>query len=386
MAKTFGVAGESARHQADRRRQRQQELERLQQAEHNWDGGARGEEKTARAIAERCPTAVALHDRRMPNSRANIDHIVLVPSGVWVIDSKRMKGRIKVEDGRGGSQKLIINGNDRTQLVHKLTGQVNAVKDAITRLDPHVPVHGAFCFWLPIDRTLDFLNPFVEDNGLPVMHTWTINGYPLFHGRLMTRKLNSPGTLSADHAVELADALAAAFPPASGDAQRTSVAPPATSEQRPRAPGREPSAAPPVDAPAPDRMTTEEFKAMKAAEHERVWERDRERIEEALGGPVPALLTDRLSTDGAVWCHHALWHSRVYLGCIHGKVGTTFPYKGAASIVAKHHDGKPGRPQWRALTAFLEHLRAQGYVEFSSVDGRVESITVTSDRSGPRAP
>jgi hypothetical protein len=45
---------------------------------------------------------VALHDRRMPCSQANIDHIVLVPSGVWVIDSKRVRGRIRVEDRRDG--------------------------------------------------------------------------------------------------------------------------------------------------------------------------------------------------------------------------------------------------------------------------------------------
>jgi hypothetical protein len=141
-------------------------------------------------------------------------------------------------------------------------------------------------------------------------------------------------TLSANHAIELADALALAFPLAAGDAQRASVAPPAPSERRPTALGREPAPAPTAAAPAPDRPTTEEFKAIKATERERVWERDPGRIEDMLGGPVPVILTEQLSTDRAVWCHHALWHSRVYLGCIHDKVGTTFSYTEAASIVA----------------------------------------------------
>jgi hypothetical protein len=102
--------GESARQQAERRRVRIEQLERRAK---NWDGGAAGEELTAESIEKRCPKAIALHDRRMPDSRANIDHIVVVPSGVWVIDSKRMKGRIKVEDADDGTQRLVVNGNDQ---------------------------------------------------------------------------------------------------------------------------------------------------------------------------------------------------------------------------------------------------------------------------------
>jgi hypothetical protein len=184
MSKSFGVPGESARQQAENRRARREELERLERREQNWDGGAVGEESTADAITKRCPNAVALHDRRMPDSRANIDHIVLVPSGVWVIDSKRVKGRIKVEDAKDGTQKLIVNGNNKTALVHKLTGQVNAVKAALAELDPQIQVYGAFCFHLQIDSKRELLNPFVEDSGLPVFRTWTINGYRCStHGR-----------------------------------------------------------------------------------------------------------------------------------------------------------------------------------------------------------
>jgi hypothetical protein len=315
----------------------------------------------------------------MPDSRANIDHIVLVPSGAWVIDSKRMKGRIKVEDARDGTQKLLINGSNQTALVHKLTAQVNAVKAALDAIDPQVPVYGAFCFWLPIAKTRDLVNLFVEDSGLPLFHTWTINGYPLFQWRLMVRRLNAAGTLSANHAERIGEALADRFRPALDGERRTSLQPPAP------AVGPEPPASPPPApaAAAPARLSKDEFKALKEAEHQRAWEQQRSIVEETLGCPVPALLGERLSSDGAIWSHPALWHSRVYLACVHDKVGQSVSYTQAASVIAAHHEGRPGRPQWRALTAFLEHLRVHGYVNFTSVDGRIDDIAVMADLQHP---
>lgn len=206
VGESFGVPGGSARKQEEERRKRRQELERLERREDNWNQGAAGEESTAAAIARRCPAAVALHDRQMPGSRANIDHIVLVASGVWVIDSKRPKGRIKVQKAKGGAQKLLIGGHDRTELVHKLTRQVNAVKAAMLQAGSDVPVNGAFCFHLQADTTIERLR--AEDNGLPVFGTWTIDGYPLFYPRQMCKRLNDPGTLTSSKAHELARTVA----------------------------------------------------------------------------------------------------------------------------------------------------------------------------------
>jgi Nuclease-related domain len=54
-----------------------------------WRRGAAGERRTARLLAslERCGWAV-LHDLAVPGSAANIDHLVIGPGGVLVIDSK----------------------------------------------------------------------------------------------------------------------------------------------------------------------------------------------------------------------------------------------------------------------------------------------------------
>ena len=56
-----------------------------------WDRGAVGEERLGARLdklAADGPIEV-LHDRLIPGTRANIDHIVVAPGGVWVVDSKR---------------------------------------------------------------------------------------------------------------------------------------------------------------------------------------------------------------------------------------------------------------------------------------------------------
>jgi Nuclease-related domain len=60
-----------------------------------WRRGATGERRTARHLAplERCGWAV-LHDLAIPGSQANIDHLVIGPGGVAVIDSKQYRGRL----------------------------------------------------------------------------------------------------------------------------------------------------------------------------------------------------------------------------------------------------------------------------------------------------
>jgi Nuclease-related domain len=67
-----------------------------------WRRGATGERRTARLLGqlERHGWAV-LHDLAVPGSRANIDHLVIGPGGVFVVDSKLYTGRLQL--GAGGS-------------------------------------------------------------------------------------------------------------------------------------------------------------------------------------------------------------------------------------------------------------------------------------------
>jgi hypothetical protein len=60
-----------------------------------WRRGAAGERRTARLLAplERHGWAV-LHDLAIPGSPANLDHLVIGPGGVVVVDSKQYRGRL----------------------------------------------------------------------------------------------------------------------------------------------------------------------------------------------------------------------------------------------------------------------------------------------------
>jgi hypothetical protein len=63
-----------------------------------WRRGAAGERRTARLLGplERHGWAV-LHDLAVPGSRANLDHLVIGPGGVFAIDSKQYRGRLQFD-------------------------------------------------------------------------------------------------------------------------------------------------------------------------------------------------------------------------------------------------------------------------------------------------
>ncbi|WP_232676234.1 nuclease-related domain-containing protein [Nocardioides sp. R-C-SC26] len=107
------MAGKSARDQAQRRRTAaERELRRAEL----WERGAVGEETTAAALALLPPDEwTTFHDLRWPGrQRANIDHVVVGPPGVFVIDTKNWSGPIVVRDGvlrqRGRSRDRSVAG------------------------------------------------------------------------------------------------------------------------------------------------------------------------------------------------------------------------------------------------------------------------------------
>lgn len=118
-----------------------------------WERGAVGEEKLARTLDGLVERGVrVLHDRRIPGSRANIDHMVVAPAGVFVVDAKRYKGRphLRVEGGivRARVEKLMVGSRDCSKLITGIQKQVNLVAAALTadRLTHLPPVRGMLCF------------------------------------------------------------------------------------------------------------------------------------------------------------------------------------------------------------------------------------------------
>jgi hypothetical protein len=60
-----------------------------------WQRGAQGERHTARLLERLTRDGfVVFHDLAVPGSPANVDHLVIGPSGVFVIDSKQWTGNV----------------------------------------------------------------------------------------------------------------------------------------------------------------------------------------------------------------------------------------------------------------------------------------------------
>ncbi len=165
-----------------------------------WARGAGGEERVAVLLAKRLDAGiVVLHDRRIPRSRANIDHIAIAPSGVWVIDTKRYKGKVTIAKPLLGKAKLLIAGRDKTTLIDGLAKQTELARAAMADIAPGVPVHGALCF---------------IDGELPMLGTLTFNGYPLLYPKALAKRINASGQLTAHDVQAIARELAARFPSA----------------------------------------------------------------------------------------------------------------------------------------------------------------------------
>jgi nuclease-like protein len=105
-----------------------------------WQRGAAGERRTARLLERLTRDGyVVFHDLAVPGSDANVDHLVIGPSGVFVIDSKQWTGSV-----HQGADGLVWHNHyrlDRTletvrweaRIIGRLLG---------TRIHPMLCVHG----------------------------------------------------------------------------------------------------------------------------------------------------------------------------------------------------------------------------------------------------
>jgi hypothetical protein len=160
-----GVAGGSAQREYERRKTKREERVRAKhpkigglvlalsddpQSTKAWASGAKGEVALGARLDRHANESIAvLHDRRIPGTKANIDHIVVTPGGVFVVDAKRYVGKrpdLRVEGGilRPRVEKLIVGGSDRTKLVDGVLGQVERVRAALA--DETIDVSGVLCF------------------------------------------------------------------------------------------------------------------------------------------------------------------------------------------------------------------------------------------------
>jgi hypothetical protein len=157
------AAGASARAEYERRRRRDEQavlarhprLGKLlvavrdeRQSTKAWELGAIGEEHVGALLNQLMSIgAVVLHDRRISGTRANIDHIVVSPSCVWVVDTKRYHGQITRRDAGGwfrNDVRLYVGRRDCTKFVTGMEKQLAAMQRALS--DIEVPIQRALCF------------------------------------------------------------------------------------------------------------------------------------------------------------------------------------------------------------------------------------------------
>jgi hypothetical protein len=160
-----GVAGGSADREYERRRNSRDSAIRSRhprlgglilaltedpQSTRAWAKGAEGERRVGAALdALDSAGVIALHDRRIPGSRANIDHIAVGPAGVWVIDAKRYKGVVARKDVGGWFKtdvRLFVGRRDCSRLVTAMAKQVDTVRTALGAKFAPVAVRSVLCF------------------------------------------------------------------------------------------------------------------------------------------------------------------------------------------------------------------------------------------------
>jgi hypothetical protein len=117
-----------------------------------WGKGSEGESRLA-AFVERevGDHVISLHDRLVPGTRGNIDHLFVAPTGVWLVDAKSYKGKVvQRESGpiwRRESE-LYVGGRNRTALARGVEHQLSAVLAAVRSDESlaQVDVFATLCF------------------------------------------------------------------------------------------------------------------------------------------------------------------------------------------------------------------------------------------------
>jgi hypothetical protein len=67
-----------------------------------WAAGAEGERRVGAVLGELPPAWTVLHDRllRPGRTEVNLDHVLIGPGGVFLVDAKNRAGRVTEHGGR----------------------------------------------------------------------------------------------------------------------------------------------------------------------------------------------------------------------------------------------------------------------------------------------
>lgn len=216
------LPGSSAQQEFDRRRQKREDELTARwgragkaiawwqddpQSTRAWSKGAKGEREAGLYLEKKLSktTCEILHDRLVPGTRANIDHIVVGPAGVTILDTKNYKGKVrstKVGFNRSRRTILTVNGADRTKLVDGVRKQVAAVAAVLLEIQPpiKIPVVGGLLWW--------------NYEGLPLLGSVKVDEVPICSPSASHKLAARSGSLTAEQIGVVAIFLDGALQPA----------------------------------------------------------------------------------------------------------------------------------------------------------------------------
>lgn len=214
-----GIAGASAAAEGERRKDKRVDDVRRRYGDYaaevaeemasrdaaaSWGKGSSGESRLASFVAREVgDLVIPLHDRMIPGTRGNIDHIFVAATGIWVVDSKAYKGKVQRREVGPiwkRTNELWIGGRNRTKLAHGLERQVAAVIAALKRDETFkgTNVHGALCLVESEWSLFDF--PFLIGN------VW------VFYAGALRKHLKKSGPLSRETMERIAHRLDLSLP------------------------------------------------------------------------------------------------------------------------------------------------------------------------------
>ncbi|HJT93713.1 MAG TPA: nuclease-related domain-containing protein, partial [Mycobacterium sp.] len=166
-----------------------------------WAVGAEGERRLAARLESILgDRAVLLHDRKI--GRANIDHVVIASSGIWVIDAKSYAGLVEYRNvGRWlgpPDHRIYVGGRDKTKLAAGMEWQVTAVRKA---LGGHgASIHPVLCF--------------VNNNWSRRQNHFAHDGVLVVWGAKLAELIAEPGDVQPEQVEAIARRLSAKLKPA----------------------------------------------------------------------------------------------------------------------------------------------------------------------------
>lgn len=104
--------------------------------------GARGEEAVARVLGLLPSSYRVLHGLALSATGRDVDHVVIGPAGVCVIETKNWDGVVTVRDGR-----ILYNEQEPTRSpIEQVKAAASAVREVFAEKGVDVPVHPVICF------------------------------------------------------------------------------------------------------------------------------------------------------------------------------------------------------------------------------------------------